>query len=254
MTELSDPRPEDERPGEPGERALVVHDRRSGEILHAPREQPAVRAPDPVGRDRVDPGEEDAEDEVDPKLRPLGHRAPDDRERHACEDDLEQVARCTRDLGEPVERLLADGDELVHRREEARGADDPVAVTEREAEADRPVDDRAHGEDEHVLAGDVARVLHARQPGLEEREACLHEHDEHGGHDDPDRARGDQQVLVGDRSAKHRPPPPSASAPCGCASRSPPDSSRRGRRRIRFRSGPRRRSPRPPLPRGGRRR
>ena len=106
--ELADPRAEDQRAGEAGERSLVVHDRRAGEVLHALREEPAVRAPDPVRDDRVRDREPDAEREVDPQLRPLGHRAPDDRERDAREHDLEQVARRPRDLREPFERLLPD--------------------------------------------------------------------------------------------------------------------------------------------------
>ena len=107
-------------PASAGERALVVDDRRAGEVLHAVLEQPAVRAPDPVRDDRVREREPDAEGEVDPELRPLGHRAPDDRERDAGEDDLEQVAGGARDLREPVERRLADRGQLVDRREEAR--------------------------------------------------------------------------------------------------------------------------------------
>ncbi len=111
--ELADARPEQQRAGEGRESALVVHDRRAGEVLHALGEQPAVRAPDPVGRDRVDEREVDAEDEVDVELRPLRHRPPDDRQRDAGEHDLEQVPRGTRDLAEPVERLLcADRDQL----------------------------------------------------------------------------------------------------------------------------------------------
>ena len=89
---LAEPRSEQERAGERRERALVVDDRRACEVLHPAREQPAVRVPDPVGDDRVDQREDDAEREVDPELRPLGHRPPDDRERDAGEDGLEEVA------------------------------------------------------------------------------------------------------------------------------------------------------------------
>src|SRR5204863_5575240 len=145
----------------------------------------------------------DAEDDVDPELRALGHRAPDDRERDAGEHDLEEVAGRTGDLTEPVERLLPDGDHLVHRGEEAGVADEGAAVAEGEAEADGPVDERAEAEDEDVLAGDVAGVLHPREARLEEREACLHEHDEDGGDDHPDRARRDQQVPVLDGGGDH---------------------------------------------------
>ena len=123
VAELADPRAEQQRAGERGERALVVHDGRAGEVLHALREEPAARVPDPVRDDRVEDGEERAEDEVDPELRPLGHRAPDDRERDAREDDLEQVAGRARDRREEAERRRADRQELVGRREEAARPD-----------------------------------------------------------------------------------------------------------------------------------
>ena len=203
VAELADARPEDQRAGETRERSLVVHDGRAGEVLHAPGEEPAVRAPDPVRDDRVRDREPDAEDEVDPELRALGHRAPDDRERDAREHDLEQVAGRARDLREEVERLLADGDHRVDRREEAGRAAEPAAVAERDPEADHPVDDRAEPEDQDVLAGDVAGVLHPRQPRLEEGEAGLHEHHEDRRDDDPDRARRDQQILVLDCCCDH---------------------------------------------------
>ena len=102
--ELADPRPEQERPGEAGERALVVDDGRTGEVLHALREQPAVGAPDPVRDERVDQRVGDAEREVDPQPCAFRHRAPHDRERHGAEDDLEEVSRCGWDRREPAER------------------------------------------------------------------------------------------------------------------------------------------------------
>ena len=144
--------------------------------------------------DRVEDREEGAEDEVDPELRALGHRAPDDRQRDAGEDDLEQVARRARDRREERERRGADREERVRGREEAARPDEAVAVAERDPEADGPVDDRADAEDEHVLAGDVRRVLHPGQPGFEEGEPGLHEHHEHGRDDDPDRVDGDDEV------------------------------------------------------------
>ena len=137
-----------------------------------------------------------AEDEVDPELRALGHRAPDDRERDAREDDLEHVAGGPRDGREERVRRLADREQRVDGRREAARAEDRVAVAERDPEADRPVDERADAEDEDVLAGDVRGVLHPRQARLEEREAGLHEHHEDRRDDDPDGVRGDQEVGV----------------------------------------------------------
>src|SRR5207247_6673552 len=151
--------------------------------------------PDPVRGDGVDQREADAEREVDPELRALGHRTPDDRERHAGEDDLEQIRGRARDRGEEGVRRLADGQQRVARGKEPVRADDRVPVAEGDPEADRPVDKRGDAEDEHVLPGDVRRVLHARQARLEEGEAGLHEHHEHGGDDDPDRVDSDQQVA-----------------------------------------------------------
>src|SRR5205823_2871491 len=92
LSELADARAEEQRAGERSERALVMDDRRAGEVLHAAMEEPAVRAPDPVRRDAVDERERDAEREVDPELRALCHRTPDDGERDPREDHLEQVA------------------------------------------------------------------------------------------------------------------------------------------------------------------
>src|SRR5439155_2230309 len=136
-----------------------------------------------------------AEGEVDPELRALRHRAPDDCERHAREHDLEQVRAGSRDRGEERERRRADRQQSAHRREEPVRPDQRVAVTERDPEADRPVDERRDSENEDVLAGDVCRVLHPRQARLEKRESSLHEHDENGRDDDPDGVDRDQQVA-----------------------------------------------------------
>src|SRR5207245_3864632 len=138
-----------ERPGERGERALEVDDGRAGEVLHAdaagerPLEEPAVRAPDPVGDDRIRDREPDAEGEIDPELGALGHRAPDDRQRDAGEYDFEEVTGGARDLREPVERRLADRRKLGHGREEAVRAGQEATVPEGDPEADSPGHDRA---------------------------------------------------------------------------------------------------------------
>src|SRR4029078_3156132 len=107
-TELPDPWPEQERAGECGEGALVMNHRGAGKILNALAEQTAACVPDPVRRHRVDEREDHAEGRVDPELRPLGHRAPDDGERDAREDDLEEIAAGGRDAGEERIRGLAD--------------------------------------------------------------------------------------------------------------------------------------------------
>ena len=190
--ELPDPRPEQERTRERSERALVVHDRGAGEVLHAFAEQPAAGVPDPVRRDRVDEREDDAEGRIDPELRPLGHRTPHDRQRDPREDDFEEVTAGGGDPGEERVRRLADRKQLVARGEEATRPDEAVAVSEGDPEADGVIDERADGEDQDVLAGDVRRVLHARQTGLEEGEARLHEHHEDRRENDPDRVRRDQ--------------------------------------------------------------
>ena len=91
---------------------------------------------------------------------------------------------------------LADREQLVARGEEATRPDEAVAVAEGDSEADGVIDEGADGEDQDVLAGDVRRVLHARQTGLQEGEARLHEHHEDRREDDPDRVRRDQEVLV----------------------------------------------------------
>ena len=115
--ELPEPRPEQDRAGQARKRALVVDDGRACEVLHS-----RARTASPPGsrssgrrasraRTKTPPN-----DEVDPELRALGHRAPDDRERDAREHHLEQVAGGRRDRGEPAERRLADREQLVDRR------------------------------------------------------------------------------------------------------------------------------------------
>src|SRR5205085_3121905 len=118
----------------------------------------------------------------------------EDRERDAGEDDLEEIAGRARDGGEEAEGGLPDREERAGGREEAVRSDERVPVAEREAEADRPVDERADAEDQDVLAGDVRGVLHAREAGLEEGEARLHDHHEDRRHHNPDRVRGYEQV------------------------------------------------------------
>ena len=139
---------------------------RPGSARPSSRRSPACRArtasrraPDPVRDDRVDQREGGAEGEVDPELGALGHRAPDDRQRDAGEDDLEQVAG---GAGIVVKNESNGACPIAsqRRRPTARTRCVPtkrVAVAEGDPEADRPVDERADGEDEHVLAGDVAR-------------------------------------------------------------------------------------------------
>src|SRR5262249_3460263 len=55
---------------------------------------------------------------------------------------------------------------------------------------------RREREDQDVLGGDVADVLHARQARLQEREAGLHEHHEHRCDHYPDGAGGVEELLV----------------------------------------------------------
>src|SRR5204863_371968 len=84
---------EQDRACERRQRALVMDDRRAGEILHPESEEPATRVPDPVRGDRVDQRERDAKDEIDPELGPFGHGAPHDCERNAGEDHLVSCRR-----------------------------------------------------------------------------------------------------------------------------------------------------------------
>src|SRR3954451_21712630 len=68
VAELADPGAEQNRAREGRQRALVMDNRRAGEVLHSEPEQPAAGVPDPMGRDGVDQRERNAEDEVDPQL------------------------------------------------------------------------------------------------------------------------------------------------------------------------------------------
>ena len=165
-----------------------------------------------MGDDGVDERVGDAEGEVDPEARALGHRAPDDRQRDGAEDDLEEVAGGAGDRGEPGEGRRADGQELVDRWGEAGAAHEPVAaVAEGEAEADEVVDDGGEGEDEDVLRRDMTDVLHPGEARLEEGEAGLHEHDEDGREDT-------QTVLVAMASSwvGHAASTSSRAGPSGC--------------------------------------
>ena len=195
LPEFADARPEQDCAGQRGERALVVHDRRTREVLHSESEQPAPRVPDPVRRDGIDQREADAEREVDPQLRALRHRPPYDRERYTGEHDLEEIRARAGNRGEERERRLADSEHRADRREEAVHPDHAVTVSEGERETDCPVDDRADAEDEDVLAGDVSRVLHPRESRFEKCEARLHEHDEHGRDHDPDGVDSDEEIA-----------------------------------------------------------
>jgi hypothetical protein len=194
LAEAADAGPEQERPGEGRESSLQVDDGRAGEVLHAEGVEPAAGVPDPVRDDGVDQREGGAEDEVDPELRALGHRSPDDCDGDTSEDDLEEVSARAGDGGEEGVRGLGDAEERVEAGRETAGADDRVSVPEREAETDRPVDERAEAEDEDVLAGDVRGVLHPREARLQEREAGLHEHNEHRRDHDPERVRRNHQI------------------------------------------------------------
>ena len=80
-----------------------VHRRRAGEVLHAGRQQSrlAVLQPSaaehPVRADRVDDRREhDRVDHVGGVLDPLQRRAPDDRQGHRAEGELEQELRLHR--------------------------------------------------------------------------------------------------------------------------------------------------------------
>src|SRR5205807_9202033 len=113
----------------------------------------------------------------------------------AGEYDLEQVGAGAGNRREERVGRLADRQEGADRRKEPVRADHRVPVADRKSEPDRPVDEGRDSEDEHVLAGDVGRVLHPRQPRFEEGEARLHEHHQDRGDDDPDGVGRDQQLA-----------------------------------------------------------
>ena len=180
-------RAEQQQGGESAGRADQVDRGRAGEVLHAGQAkvvqeeaaglQPAA-AEHPVGADRVDDRREhDRVGDVRAELDPLERGAPDDRERHRAERELEQPLRLDRGVGQAhdAERGLRVAEAL---QQEAVGAHER-AVAKREREPDRIERDRGDRQVGEDLRDPGARVLRAREADLEQGEACLHEQHEH---------------------------------------------------------------------------
>ena len=88
---LAATRAEQQQHGERAGGADQVDHRRAGEVLHRELHGQPAAAEDPVRADRVDQRrEDDRVDHVDAELDALERRAPDDRQRHGAEHELEE--------------------------------------------------------------------------------------------------------------------------------------------------------------------
>ena len=129
-------------------------------------------------------------------------RAGDDRGGGVHEHELEQEEREDADVVGAVTQR-AEEEALGAERGPSRaperitwssGSTPPSSAMRPEAaelqrEADRPVRERADGEDDEVRHRDVRRVLRPAEAGLDEHEARLHEEDERHAHDDEEHVR-----------------------------------------------------------------
>jgi hypothetical protein len=143
--------------------------------------------------------EDDRVDHVRAELDPLERGSPHDRQGDGAEDKLEEQERGRADRRDVEQRELARrlGGQRAHVQEEAVRAGDLAGAAERERESDRPVADRGDREVRQDLHHPETGVLRAREADLEEQEPGLHEHDEHGGDDHPDRVQARDRVLEG---------------------------------------------------------
>ena len=116
------------------------------------------------------------------------HGARRDGRRGVGEGELEQEEREERDLGGPVGRRHA-------VQEEVLVADQAVAVAELEGEAERPVEDPAQAGVEHALHQHVHGLPGPGEPGLKPHEPGLHEEDQEGGDQHPDRVDRAHEIV-----------------------------------------------------------
>ena len=183
---LAAARAEQQQARERARGADQVDDRRAGEVLHAAADlAQEAAAEDPVRAERVDDRREhDGVDHVRDELDALQRRAPDDRQGDGAEHELEQHERgrasrvtspSTRPplIVEPVEKK---------KPESPSSAPAPPKASAKPQAHHAIVGDREVDED---LRDPHAGVLAAREADLQEREAGLHEHHEHGRDHDP---------------------------------------------------------------------
>ena len=162
--------------------------------------EPAA-APRPCAEQRVvDGAAEQAPADEGVPLPPLGHRAGRDRRRGVHEGDHVEEERHHADVvgvtlqeeaALPQEDVVAAPDERLADRlvvaEEVREA----VAAEHECVADAVVGDEPEAEDREVRRHDVRGVLGTAEAGFDEREAGLHEDDEHRADDDPQQVQRD---------------------------------------------------------------
>ena len=203
LVELAEARAEHQRAGQRRDTAHGVHDAGAGEVhvaepeVHAVAElaQPAA-TPRPGAEQRVvDGAAEQAPTDERLPLPPLGHGAGRDRGGGVHEGDhVEEEAgdRGATGLADVTEREAALPQEHPVAGADEVAADGGVVADERrrvaaehEGVPDEEVGDEPETEDGEVRRHDVGGVLRPAEAGLDEREAGLHEDDEHGADHDP---------------------------------------------------------------------
>jgi hypothetical protein len=187
--ELADPGPEDGGGHERRDAAGHVHDGGAGEVLEAELGDPAA-TPGPRADHRVDQGgHHGRDDDVGTELHPLGDGAGHDRRRGGGEHRLEGEVDLQRVAG--LGHVVRGGGE-----EEAVGAEQPRGLgAVHQAPPDRVVGQHPDRDGHEVLADDVRDVLAAGQPGLEHREAGVHDEHQHGREHQVQHGGGDDQVV-----------------------------------------------------------
>ena len=212
---LSDPRPEDHRPGQRSPAPHRMHRRTSGEVPEPLLGQEPT-PPDPVPGDRIDHHRhEEAEEDEGVVLDPLGDGAGDDRRGRSGENELEEKLRPQRHAS-PTDRAVGPGVFVSNHRavvgaadHEGAGVSNPSASigAEHQIPAEEPESDRRGGEDDEVLRENVDAILGPGEARLDTPEAEVHEEHEHPGDQDPDGVRGEPQIrdhLLGRRERRGR--------------------------------------------------
>jgi hypothetical protein len=193
--ELTEAGAEDDGAGEGDHAADGVDDRRAGEVTerHRHRGQPATRTPDPVAEDRVDEAAHaDAVEQVALEAGAADHGTRGDGRARVGEGELEQEEGHERDARGPVRgRRAVQEEELV--------TDELVPGAEHEREADGPEQDAAERRVDDALEEDVADLPGPGEAGLQHHEPGLHEEDQEGRHQRPDRVQRVDHVLGGRR-------------------------------------------------------
>ena len=177
---LADAGPQDLGADEGGHAAHHMHRGGTGKVMEAQLGQPAA-APDPVAGDGIDhSGNQQRIDAVGNKLGALCHSARYDGSGGGAKHRLEN------EEGEEGNPLRQDGG-IVAPYEGIKAAYQRPRASEHQAEAQQPEDGRADAEVHQVLHQNIARVFCPGKSRLTHGKAGLHEKDQRGAQQHPDR-------------------------------------------------------------------